>query len=39
MGGHGQGEEVTEVPRHIVSYVIHMTASAIQFLGEAEQSP
>lgn len=38
MGGHGQGEEVTEVPRHIVGYVIHMTASAILFLGEAEQS-
>lgn len=38
MGGHGQGEEVTAVPRHIVSYVLHMTASAILFLGEAEQA-
>ena len=36
MGGHGQGEAVQTVPNHIVSYVLHMTASAIVFLAEAE---
>lgn len=34
LGGHGQGSSVTEVPPAIVSYVLHMTASAIVFLCE-----
>ena len=38
LGGHGQGPEVVEVPPHIVSYVLHQTASAIVFLVEAEKS-
>jgi hypothetical protein len=38
LGGHGQGTEVREIPDHIVAYVIHMTASAIVFLIEAEKA-
>jgi len=32
LGGHGQGAEPVSVPSHMVSYVLHMTASAIVFL-------
>lgn len=38
LGGHGQGTEVVEVPRYLVSYVIHLSASAIVFLAEAEKA-
>ncbi len=38
LSGHGQGAVPTEVPRHFVSYILHMTASAIVFLGEAEKA-
>jgi hypothetical protein len=38
LGGHGQGTEVVEVPEHIVSYALHLTASAIVFLAEAEKA-
>ncbi|MFW5499856.1 MULTISPECIES: STM4504/CBY_0614 family protein [unclassified Maridesulfovibrio] len=38
LGGHGQGETPVEVPEHIVSYVLHMTASTIVFLVKAEQA-
>ena len=38
LGGHGQGTEIVEVPMHIVSYVLHMTASTIVFLVEAEKA-
>jgi len=31
LSGHGQGTEPTTVPEHIVSYILHMTASAIVF--------
>lgn len=37
LSGHGQGTTQTEVPDHVVSYMLHMTASAIVFLGKAEQ--
>ncbi|MGE4195451.1 MAG: STM4504/CBY_0614 family protein [Pseudodesulfovibrio sp.] len=37
MGGHGQGAEVADVPDHIAAYALHMTASAIVFLVQAEQ--
>lgn len=37
LSGHGQGVVPIEVPEHIVSYVLHMTASAIVFLVKAEQ--
>lgn len=36
LGGHGQGTSTTEVPDHLVAYMLHMTASALVFLGEAE---
>lgn len=35
--GHGQGHEVTEVPEHLVSYVIHLTASNLLFLAKADE--
>ena len=37
LGGHGQGTEVREIPSYLVSYVLHLTASAIVFLVEAEK--
>jgi len=36
LGGHGQGTTTTTVPDHLVAYMLHMTASALVFLGEAE---
>ena len=36
LGGHGQGTTPTTVPNYLVAYMMHMTASAIVFLGEAE---
>ena len=36
LSGHGQGTAPVEVPGHIAAYVLHMTASAIVFLAEAE---
>ena len=38
LGGHGQGAQVVQVPKHLVAYVLHMTASAIVFLAEAEKA-
>jgi hypothetical protein len=35
---HGQGVSVTEVPDHLVAYMLHMTASAIVFLAEADRA-
>lgn len=36
MGGHGQGPKTITVPNHLVAYMLHMTASTLVFLGEAE---
>lgn len=36
LGGHGQGATTTIVPDHLVAYMLHMTASTVVFLGEAE---
>lgn len=36
LGGHGQGSESISVPRHLVAYMLHMTAASIVFLAEAE---
>ncbi|CCJ51000.1 STM4504/CBY_0614 family protein [Bordetella parapertussis] len=36
LGGHGQGPTTTTVPNYLVAYMLHMTASALVFLGEAE---
>lgn len=38
LGGHGQGTAITEVPSFLVAYVLHLTASAIVFLVEAERA-
>lgn len=36
LGGHGQGSSPTDVPGHLVAYMLHMTAAAIVFIAEAE---
>lgn len=36
LGGHGQGTNTTVVPPYLVAYMLHMTASVIVFLGDAE---
>lgn len=38
LGGHGQGTNPTTVPDHLVAYMLHMTASAIVFLAEADKN-
>ena len=38
LGGHGQGTTPVSVPDHLVAYMLHMTASAIVFLAEAEKN-
>jgi hypothetical protein len=38
LGGHGQGTQVVDVPEHYAAYALHLTASAIQFLIEAERA-
>jgi hypothetical protein len=37
LSGHGQGSTPTDVPDYLVAYILHMTASAIVFLVEAER--
>lgn len=36
QSAHGQGTTPVAVPEHLAAYVLHMTASAIVFLAEAE---
>ncbi len=36
LSGHGQGTTPVSVPDHVVAYMLHMTASAIVFLAEAD---
>lgn len=36
LGGHGAGTTPRKIPRHIVAYTLHMTASAIVFLVESD---
>jgi hypothetical protein len=38
LSGHGQGAQPTEVPPYVVAYMLHMTASAIVFLADAESA-
>lgn len=38
LSGHGQGSLPITVPKYLVSYVLHMTASCIYFLAEAEKA-
>jgi len=36
LGGHGQGAAPVHVPMYLAAYMLHMTASAIVFLAEAD---
>ncbi|HFL2186754.1 TPA: STM4504/CBY_0614 family protein [Pseudomonas putida] len=36
LSGHGQGSAPTQVPEHLAAYMLHMTASCLVFLAEAE---
>jgi hypothetical protein len=36
--GHGQGHEVIEVPEHLVSYMIHLTATNLLFLAKSDEA-
>jgi hypothetical protein len=36
LGGHGQGGQIVDVPPHFVSFALHMTASTLVFLIEAD---
>jgi hypothetical protein len=38
MGGHGQGDTPVTVPNHMVAYMLHMTASTLVFLAEADSA-
>ena len=38
LSGHGQGTTPVSVPNHLVAYMLHMTASAIVFLAEADKN-
>lgn len=38
LSGHGQGTNPTTVPDHLVSYMLHMTASSLVFLTTAEKN-
>jgi hypothetical protein len=37
VSGHGQGMEKTEIPDYLASYILHMTASCLVFLGRANE--
>ncbi|GKK33678.1 STM4504/CBY_0614 family protein [Klebsiella variicola] len=37
-GGHGQGDEVTNVPEHLASYTLHLTASNLLFLAKCDEN-
>lgn len=36
--GHGQGTEIKEVPEHLASYVLHLTATNLLFLSKCEEN-
>lgn len=38
LGGHGQGSQPVNVPQYFAAYQLHLTASTILFLIEAEKS-
>ena len=37
LGSHGQGTAPTSVPNYLAAYMLHMTATTIVFLAEAEK--
>jgi hypothetical protein len=38
LSGHGQGATVVDVPPHYASYMLHLTATTIEFLAESEKA-
>ncbi|HGN1344231.1 TPA: STM4504/CBY_0614 family protein [Pseudomonas aeruginosa] len=36
-GGHGQGTNITNVPEHLASYTLHLTATNLLFLAKCEE--
>jgi len=38
LSGHGQGATVVDVPLHYAGYMLHLTATTIQFLVESEKA-
>ena len=36
-GGHGQGSQITNVPEHLASYTLHLTATNLLFLAKCEE--
>lgn len=38
LSAHGQGAQVIDVPPHYASYMLHLTATTIQFLVESEKA-
>ena len=36
-GGHGQGSEISNVPDHLASYILHLTATNLLFLMNCEK--
>jgi hypothetical protein len=36
--GHGQGDQIQEVPEYLAAYVLHQTAAAILFLVKAHKA-
>lgn len=38
LGGHGQGGSVTEVPEHLATYALNLTATTVRLIGEAEKA-
>ena len=38
LGAHGQGTEIVEVPEYLARYLIHLTATSILLLADAEKS-
>jgi hypothetical protein len=38
LSGHGQGATVVDVPLHYAAYMLHLTATTIQFLVESEKA-
>jgi hypothetical protein len=38
LSGHGQGAQVVNIPEHYASYMLHLTATTIQYLVESEKA-
>lgn len=38
LSGHGQGSQQTEVPRYMAEYALHLTATSILFLANADRA-